>query len=70
MVFIACFGDRASVMFALCLFIILLVKFGLLGGHLLGNRCLLGWPHVLIVFCLFVFLYVFSILVLRAGFGF
>ena len=25
-----------------------------LSGHLLGNSCLLGWPFVLIVFCLFV----------------
>ena len=40
--------------FALCLFIILLVRFGLLGGHLLGDSCQLGWPCVLIVFCLFV----------------
>ena len=27
---------------ALCLFIILLVQFGLLSGHLLGNSCPLG----------------------------
>ena len=40
--------------FTLCLFIILLVRFGLLSGHLLVNSCLLGWPYVLIVFCLFV----------------
>ena len=42
--------------FALCLFIILLVRYGLLSGHLLGNSCPLGWPYVLIVFCLFVIL--------------
>ena len=40
--------------FTLCLFIILLVRFGLLSGHLLGNSCPLGWPFVLIAFCLFV----------------
>ena len=50
----------------LCLFIILLVWFWLLTGHLLGNRCAVGWPFVLIVFCLFVF-YLFPILVLRAS---
>ena len=33
-----------------------LVRFWLLSGHLLGNSCPLGWPFVLIVFCLFVFL--------------
>ena len=27
---------------------------GLLSGNLLGNSCPLGWPSVLIVFCLFV----------------
>ena len=53
MVSVACFGVRVSVMFHL-MFIILLVRFGLLSGHLLGNSCPLGWPHVLIVFCLFV----------------
>ena len=31
------FGDVS-----LCLFIILLVQFGLLSGHLLGNSCPLG----------------------------
>ena len=30
--------------------------FGLLSDHLLGNSCPLGWPFVLIVFCLFVIL--------------
>ena len=52
MVSVACFGVRFSVMFHLMFFIILLVRFGLLSGHLLGNR--LGWPYILIVFCLFV----------------
>ena len=40
--------------YTLCLFIILLVQFGLLGGHLLGNGCPLGWQFVLIIVCLFV----------------
>ena len=40
--------------FTLCLFIILLVQFGLLSGHLLGNSFPLGQQFVLIVFCLFV----------------
>ena len=57
--------------FTLCLFIILLVRFGLLSGHLLGNSCLLGWPyvlsHCLLYICIF---HLFPILVLRAGFGF
>ena len=30
--------------------------FGLLSDHLFGNGCPLGWPFVLIVFCLFVIL--------------
>ena len=36
------------------MYIILLVQFGLLSGHLLGNSCPLGWPFVLIVLCIFV----------------
>ena len=36
------------------MFIILLVQFGLLSGHLLGNSCPLGEQFFLIVFCLFV----------------
>ena len=56
MVSISLFGVRVSVMFHLCLFIILLVQFGLLSGHLLGNSCPLGYLFVLIVFCLFVIL--------------
>ena len=39
-----------------------------MSGHLLGNtcKCVLGWPFVLIVFCLYVF-DLFLILVLRAS---
>ena len=46
--------DKGFVCFTLCLFIILLVQFELLSGHLLGNGCPLGQQFVLIVFCLFV----------------
>ena len=49
--------------FTLCLFIIILVRFGLLSDHLLGNSC----PLVLIVFGIFL---LFPILVLRARFAF
>ena len=35
---------------------ILLVRFGLLNGHLSGKSCPLGWPCVLNVLCLFVIL--------------
>ena len=45
-----------------------LVRFCLLSGHLLGNNCSLGLPYVLFLPCLFVII-VFSVLVLRAGFG-
>ena len=44
------FGD----VFTLCMFIMLIVRFELLSDHLLVNSCPLGWPFVLIVFCLFV----------------
>ena len=54
MVSVACFGAEFRRCFTLCLFIILLVRFGLLSGHLLGNSCPLGGPFVLIVVCLFV----------------
>ena len=37
MVSVTCFGVIVSVMYHFCLFIILLVQFGLLSGHLLGN---------------------------------
>ena len=60
------FGD----VFTLCMFIVLLVRFELLSGHLCGNSCPLGWPFLLIVFCLFVIFCYFPILVLRAGFAF
>ena len=50
MVSVSCFGVRFSVMFHF----ILLIQFGLLSGHLLGNSCPLGYQFVLIVFCLFV----------------
>ena len=42
-------------MFHLMFFVILLVPFGWLSGYPLRNSCPLGWPCVLIVFCLFVF---------------
>ena len=54
MVSVRYFGVRVSVMFHYSLFIILLVQFGMLSGHLLGNSSLLGYQFVLIVFCLFV----------------
>ena len=54
MVSVSCFGVRVSVMFQFMFVIILLVQFGLLSGHLLGNSCPLGYQFVLIVFCLFV----------------
>ena len=54
MVNVACFGVRVAVTFQLMLVNILLVRFGLPSGNLLGNSCPLGWPCVLIVFCLFV----------------
>ena len=38
---VICFGVRVLVMFHF-MFIILLVQFGLLSGHLLGNSCPLG----------------------------
>ena len=53
MVSVSCFGVRVSVIFHF-MFFILLVQFGLLSGHLLGNSCPLGKQFVLIVFCLFV----------------
>ena len=62
----SCFGD----VFNICLFVILLVQFGLLSGHHLGNSCPLGYLFVLIVFCLFVIFIYFPFFVLRAGFAF
>ena len=43
--------------FTLRVFILFLVRFRLLSGHLLGNSCSHGWPYVLFVFWLFVILY-------------
>ena len=54
MVSVSCFGVRVSVMFHFIFVLILLVQFGLLSGHLLGNSCPLSKQFVLIVFCLFV----------------
>ena len=70
MVSVACFAGSQSFgeVSTYNVFIILLVRFGLLSGHLLANNCPLGRPYVLIVFCLFVFL--FPILVLRPGLAF
>ena len=53
--------------FTLCLFIILLVQFGLLGGRLLGGGCPLGWRFVLVVFGLFVILVYFPLWFLGGG---
>ena len=50
---VACFGVRVSVTFHLMFVHNILVRFGLLSGYLLGKSCPLGWPYVLIVFCLF-----------------
>ena len=44
------FGVRLSAMFHLTYVHIILVRFGLLSGHLLGNSSSLGWPYVLFVF--------------------
>ena len=69
MVSVSCFGVRVS-LFTLFLFIILSVQFGLLSGHLLGNSCPLGSQFVLIVFLSIFNIYLFRVLVLRAGFAF
>ena len=53
MVSVACFGVRILVMFHLMFAHYTLVQLGLLSGHFLGNSSPLGWPFVLIVFCLF-----------------
>ena len=63
---VACFGVRVMVMFHLMFVHYIEVRFWLLSDHLLGNSYALGWPFVLIVFCLLVF-YLFPILVLRAS---
>ena len=51
---VSCFGVRVSMMFHFMFVHYILVQFGLLSGHLLGNSCLLGKQFVLIVFCLIV----------------
>ena len=48
------FGVRVSVTFHLKCVHIILVRFGLLSGHLLGNSCSVG--HMFSVFLLFVIL--------------
>ena len=54
MVSVGCFGVGVSVVFRFVFVRCVLVQFGLLNGHLLGNSCPLGKLFVLIVFCLFV----------------
>ena len=41
------FGDLSP--YVCSLYNVLLLRFWLLSGHLLGNNCALGWPFVLIV---------------------
>ena len=61
MVSVSCFGVRVSVMFHFMCLIILLVQFGLLSGHLLGNSyCILSICDIRL----------FPVLILRAGFAF
>ena len=55
LVSVACFGFRVSMMFQL----IFVHYTGLLSGHFFGNSCPLGWPYVLIVFCLFEIKFIF-----------
>ena len=45
-----------SVSFHLMCVNIILVRFGLLNGHLLEKSCLLGLSYLIFVFCLFVIL--------------
>ena len=47
---VACFGVRVSVTFHLSCVHIILIRFGLLSGHLLGNSSSLGIPYVLFYF--------------------
>ena len=70
MVSVSCFGVRVSVMFQFMFVHYILVQYGLLSGHLLGNSCPLGWQFVIIVFCLLVIFIYFPFLLLRAGFAF
>ena len=50
------FGVRVSVSFHHTCVHIILVRFGLLSGHRLGNSCSVGRPYVLLIFWLFVIL--------------
>ena len=54
MVSAACFGVRVSVMFLLMFVYYTFSSGWMVSGHFLGNSYPLGWPFVLIVFCLFV----------------
>ena len=58
MVSVACFRVIVSVMFHLMFVHYTLCSVWSLTGYLLGNSCPLGWPYVLIVFCLFVILFI------------
>ena len=68
MVSVACFGVRvfSDVSPYVCS---LLVWFGLLSGHLLGNSCPLGWPFVLIFFYLFVIFIYCDVTIFSGGGG-
>ena len=48
---------------------IILVRFGLLSGHLWRKSCPLGCPYVLFVFD-YLYFKLFPVLGMRAGFGF
>ena len=50
------FGIRVSVTNRLYVFILFLVRFGLLSGHIFGKSCPLSVPCVLFVYLLFVIL--------------
>ena len=55
MVSVACFGVRVSVMFQLMFVHYTFNSVWVVELPPLGNSCPLGWPSVLIVFCLYVF---------------
>ena len=69
MVSVSCFGVRFSVCSTLCLFIILLVQFWLLSGHLLkiAARSVSNMFSGILSICN---IYLFPVLVLRTGFTF
>ena len=67
MVSVSCFGVRVSVMFHFMFVIILLVQFGLLSVHLLVPTRLAICSHCILSICN---IYLFPVLVLRAGFAF